>query len=60
MTVGRTWGVVLTGLQGDLVEVEARDGVAEGQEQVDLALLGGHGGRGLHVAQRRGSGSWTR
>lgn len=23
MTVGRTWGVVLTGLQGDLVEVEA-------------------------------------
>lgn len=23
MTVGRTWGIVLTGLQGDLVEVEA-------------------------------------
>ncbi|MGB4779102.1 YifB family Mg chelatase-like AAA ATPase, partial [Microbacterium sp.] len=23
MTIGRTWGVVLTGLQGDLVEVEA-------------------------------------
>ncbi len=23
MTVGRTWGVVLTGLRGDLVEVEA-------------------------------------
>ena len=23
MTVGRTWGVVLTGLHGDLVEVEA-------------------------------------
>ena len=32
MTVGRTWGVVLTGLQGDLVEVEAA--VLDGPDSV--------------------------
>ncbi len=36
MTVGRTWGVVLTGLQGDLVEVVS--GLDEGET---VLVMGG-------------------